>query len=81
METKEEILKAMIERLSQLLSKDVSTLNESTLFEGLGMKSVNYSQLTTYLEDCCDVEIPYMDFKRKKTLGEAAQYIVELING
>lgn len=81
METKEEILQAMIDRLSQLLGKDKSELSESTSFETLGMKSVNYSQLTTYLEDQCDVEIPYMDFKRKKTLGEASQYIVDLING
>ena len=81
METKEEILKAMISRLAGLTSKKESELNENTDFESLKLKSVNYSQLTTYLEDCCDVEIPYMDFKRKKTLGEAADYIVGLING
>jgi len=81
METKEEILEAMISRLAQLLGKDVAAFGENTPFEELGMKSVNYSQLTTYLEDCCDVEIPYMDFKRKKTLGEAAKYIIDLIEG
>lgn len=81
METKSEILKAMIGRVAQILSTDEASLSESTTFAELNMKSVNYSQLTTYLEDCCDVEIPYMDFKRKSTLGEAAEYIVSLING
>lgn len=79
METREEILEAMIKRLAELLKTDEGGLGEDTEFADLGMKSVNYSQLTTYLEDECDVEIPYMDFKRKKTLGEAAEYIVSLI--
>lgn len=81
METKEEILQAMIKRIAQLLEKNETELSADTSFESLQMKSVNYSQLTTYLEDACDVEIPYMDFKRKKTLGEAADYIVSLIEG
>lgn len=81
METKEEILQAMIKRIAQLLEKSEAELSADTSFESLQMKSVNYSQLTTYLEDACDVEIPYMDFKRKKTLGEAADYIVSLIEG
>lgn len=81
METREEILDAMIERLAQLLSKEPSALTEDTEFADLNLKSVNYSQLTTYLEDQCDVEVPYMDFKRNKTLGDAADYVVSLING
>lgn len=81
MESRSEILQAMAERLGKILGIEASSLNENTEFESLDMKSVNYSQLTTYLEDECDVEIPYMDFKRKKTLGEAADYIVSLIEG
>ena len=81
METKEEILKTMIGRITQILGKNEADLSGDTEFESLKMKSVNYSQLTTFLEDACDVEIPYMDFKRKKTLGEAAEYVVSLING
>ena len=81
METKEEILKTMIGRITQILGKNEADLRGDTEFESLKMKSVNYSQLTTFLEDACDVEIPYMDFKRKKTLGEAAEYVVSLING
>lgn len=81
METRKEILSAMIGRLAQLLNKAPSELTEATEFESLNLKSVNYSQLTTYLEDQCDVEVPYMDFKRNKTLGDAADYVLGLING
>lgn len=81
METRSEILACMIERLTQILGVDAATLSENTPFADLNMKSVNYSQLTTTLEDNCDVEVPYMDFKRRATLGEAADYIVQLING
>ena len=28
-----------------------------------------------------DVEIPFMEFRRKKTLGEAAQFVAELLGG
>lgn len=81
METREEILNAMIGRLAQLLNRVPSELTEATEFESLNLKSVNYSQLTTYLEDQCDVEVPYMDFKRNKTLGDAAEYVLGLMNG
>lgn len=81
METREEILGCMAQRLAQLLGVDAATLNESTEFAGLNLKSVHYSQLTTTLEDACDVEVPYMDFKRRATLGEAADYVLSLISG
>lgn len=39
-------------------------------------KSVQYSQLTTFLEDEFDIEIPYMDFRRQATIGEAVDYVI-----
>lgn len=79
METREEVLKKMIERAVTILGKSAENFSKNTKFEDLNMKSVNYSQMTTYLEDAFDVEIPYMDFKRKKTFGEAADYVTNLI--
>ncbi len=79
MEERDEILEAIIKRISMLIGVDEASLSEETEFESLEMKSVNYSQLTTYLEDECDVEVPFMEFKRKATIGEAADYIVELV--
>ena len=71
----------MINRAADVMKKDSSELNESSSFEELGFKSGNYVQVTTVLEDEFEVEIPYMDFKRRKTFGEAAAYVEELIEG
>lgn len=77
MNLREEVIVKIRERLTVILGS--GEYSENTVFEKLGMKSVNYSQLTTALEDDFDVEIPFMDFKRKKTIGEAADYIVQLV--
>ena len=37
------------------------------------------SQMTTFLEDEFDIEVPYMQFKRNKTVGEAAEFVTELL--
>ena len=31
------------------------------------------------MEDEFDVEIPYMTFRRKKTIGEAIEYVYDLV--
>ncbi len=77
MSLRDEIIEKISERLTAVLGK--GEYNEATTFESIGMKSVNYSQLTTTLEDAFDVEVPYMDFKRKTTIGAAADYVVELL--
>lgn len=79
LELRKEVVEKIKERLTIILG--VGEYNEKTVFESLGMKSVNYTQLTTALEDEFDVEIPYMEFRRKKTIGEAADYVVQLIEG
>ena len=79
MEDRDEIIEAIIERLNAMLGE--GDYSESTAYADLDMKSVNYSQMINVLEDACDVEIPYMDFKRKATVGESADYIVQLIEG
>lgn len=76
---KEQILAKIIERASMIWGQEPSSLNEETLFSDMKPKSTHYSQLTTYLEDAFDVEVPYMGFKRCKTLGEAADYVAELL--
>lgn len=79
MELREEAIEMIKERLTVILG--AGEYKEETTFEELKMKSVNYSQLTTALEDEFDVEIPFMDFKRKPTIAAAADYIVELVEG
>jgi acyl carrier protein len=82
MALKEDILNKIIERAAQLFKKSPGELTASTRFEeDLQAKSVNYAQITTVLEAEFDVEIPYMEFKRRKTFGEAADYVKMLVEG
>lgn len=76
----EKILKKIIERAAGIWAVDSSTLNGDTAFADMSAKSVHYSQITTFLEDAFDIEVPYMNFKRCKTLGEAAQYVAGLMD-
>ena len=71
---KQQVMKVMGERAASLFGGNPSDYGEDTTFESLGIKSVQYSQLTTYLED------DFMKFRRKKTFGEAADYVVELLD-
>jgi acyl carrier protein len=82
MEQKDQVVQKIIERACVLFKKKPEELNENTRFmEDLGAKSGNVSQMTTFLEDTFDVEIAFMEFRRKKTIGEAAEYVAELCNG
>jgi acyl carrier protein len=80
METKDEILEKIIQRAAELFKKSPSELTAETRFvEDLKAKSVNYVQIIAVLEDALDVEITFMEFRRKKTLGEAAEFVAGLL--
>ncbi len=80
MSVRDEILEKIIQRASEIFKKDPSELNGDTKFvDDLKAKSVNYVQIITIVGDTFDVEIPFMEFRRKKTLGEAAAYVAELL--
>lgn len=77
---REDVIKKIIERCCVLFSKKPEELSEFTNFgQDLGAKSGNVSQMTNFLEDEYDIEVPYMEFRRKLTIGEAADFIVELL--
>jgi acyl carrier protein len=79
MELKDQILEKMIQRAAELFKKSPSELSRDTKFvDDLKAKSVNYVQIITIVADTFDVEIPFMEFRRKKTLGEAAEYVAQL---
>ena len=80
MELREEVLEKIIERASQIFKKAREELKGETRFvDDLKAKSVNYVQIITILADTYDVDIPFMEFRRKKTLGEAAAYVAQLL--
>lgn len=79
MEFREEVIQILIDRAAKMFGLDPSTLGPETRFkEDLACKSANIVQFTTTLEDEYDVEVPYMEFNRKATFAEAADYIAEL---
>lgn len=78
-ESRDGVLQFIIDLAARLFGLDASTLGEDTSFtDDLHCKSANIVQFTTSLEDEYDIEVPYMEFNRKKTFGEAADYIADL---
>lgn len=80
MDQRDEVIAKIIERGAPLFGKKPEEMTEELRFnEDLAAKSVHISQITTYLEDEFDIEVPYMQFRRKKTIGEAADFVCELL--
>lgn len=81
MELKDEILEKLIARTAMVFKKNPAELSRETNFiDDLKAKSVNMVQIITVLEDEFDVEITFMEARRKKTIGEMADYIEQLCN-
>jgi len=72
-----EVLKKLIETVADILDMPQEGLNGDTTFESLNIKSVNLVQIIAVLEDEYDAEIPFMQFRRNKTLAEAAAFVAE----
>ena len=80
MALRDDVYAKLVERAAPLFGKAPEELTEDKRFvEDFNAKSVHYSQITTYLEDAFDVEVPYMNFRRQKTIGEAVDYVVDII--
>ena len=79
MESREEVLAALISRVAAVFGIPESDITEATLFkEDLAAKSTQITQITVHMEDLIDAEVPYMQFNRKATVGEAADYLFSL---
>ena len=77
---RQEIYEKLVERAAPLFGKTPEDLTENLRFaEDLEAKSVHFSQITTFLEDHFDIEIPYITFRRNATVGEAVDYVKSLI--
>ena len=77
MSIRQEIYEKLVERASQLFGKSPAEFSEDTRFvEDCNAKSTQYSQITTFLEDEFDTEIPFMSFRRQATFGDAVDYVL-----
>ena len=76
---KEQVSSTVYAAISAAMNKSAEELSDDTqLIADLGAKSVNFVRIISALEDEFDLEIPFMEFRRKKTIGEAIDYIVQL---
>ena len=74
-----EVLQKIIARAAELFKVDPGAYSAQTRFaEDLNAKSVNYVQIISVLEEEYDITIPFMEFRRKKTFGEAAEYVASI---
>jgi len=81
MTTKELAFQKIKERCGIIFNIPSDEITETTQFESdLNAKSVNITMMLNCLEDEFGVEIPFMTFRRNKTVGEAAEYISTLID-
>jgi acyl carrier protein len=76
---RENVSSTMYAAISATMDKPVAELGDSTeIIADLGAKSVNFVRIISALEDEFELEIPFMEFRRKKSIGEAIDYIVQL---
>ena len=77
---KEEVIDVLAGKAAQIYKRDKSEFGPGTRFdEDLKAKSVNIIQFTAELEDVYEVEVPFAEFKRKKTFAEVADYLAEIL--
>lgn len=82
MSIREEAYEVIVNQIVAQMGKDPAELSEATSFEGdLNFKSVNFVLLSSALEDEFEVEVAYMDLKRSETIGGAAAFMEEQLEG
>ena len=80
MSIREEDKEALAEKAAYLFNTKPEDYGPETRFvEDLNAKSVNYVQFSAMLEDMYDVEVPFMEFRRKATFAGAADYIAQML--
>jgi acyl carrier protein len=79
MEIREEIVALLADKAAKMFHRDKSEFGPGTRFDDdLATKSVQFVQFTAALEDEYEIEVPFMEFRRKATFAEAADYVAEL---
>lgn len=75
----EQVREAVYAAVSEAMNTPREDLTDTTeIIADLGAKSANLVRIISVLEDELDLEIPFMQFRRKKTIGEAIEYVVQL---
>ncbi|MBN1319808.1 MAG: acyl carrier protein [Thermoleophilia bacterium] len=76
---RDQVSAVMYAAVSAAMGVPVEGLADGTeLIAGLGAKSVNFVRIIAALEEEFDLEVPFMQFRRQKSIGEAIDYVVRL---
>jgi acyl carrier protein len=79
MKLEERIAEGVVNAVARIFRKDVSELTRETRFvEDLKAKSVNIVELIAVLQNEFEIEIPMMKVRRRKTIGEAIDFVISL---
>lgn len=76
---KDEILELIIKKAADIYKTDANLYSADTRFvEDYNAKSMDIVKIIGVLEDEYGLDINFMEFRRKKTFGEAAEYVASL---
>ena len=79
MTLEERIATKTMTEVARIFKKDIREITRDTRFvEDLVAKSVNIVELQAVLEDAFGIEIPFMEARKKRTVGEAIDFIIYL---
>ncbi|MGD0024410.1 MAG: acyl carrier protein [Xanthobacteraceae bacterium] len=79
MTIEEKIAQRTMEEVARIFNKNPSEITRETRFvEDLHAKSVNIVQLVAVLENEFGVAIPFMETRRRKTVGDAIDFVIKL---
>ena len=74
------MLEQIIELITNYVEVSAEEINEDSRFiDDLGFNSYDFMSFLGEIEDEFDVEIPYMNFRRQKTIGEAIDFVTDII--
>lgn len=78
-EIREQISEVLYGAIAATMNKPVAELGDSTdLVVDLGVKSVNLVRIIAAIEDEFDLTVSFQEFRRRKTIGEVIDYLVQL---
>jgi acyl carrier protein len=76
---RDEILAMIIEKAADIYKTDPSQYSAETRFiEDYNAKSMDIVKIMGVLEDEFGFDLNFMEFRRKKTFGEAADYVASV---
>lgn len=71
---------AVYQAVAEAMKVDVSTLTDETQpIADLKATSVDFVHITKFVEDAFDASVPFMKFRRNKTMGEMVEFIEEIV--